>query len=301
MRCVRNGFQNKGLFCILLSMTENVPTVRQVAEVIDDCQKWFSHLLFSFFYSASTGGNLLEIPSSYTKWAQDPATKSGFQKNLLDDLTESSQALKEALDEAKVSIPPSRVAFEKLTQSYELFLSQLNHAQNELILSGAGTDPLTGFKINALLLPEVRRELDRRGRKGNPFSLAMIRLDGNPAEAELAYKLRAISTALRQGLRSFDDVYKVSNTDLLIALKHADLKGGFRFIERLKLELKNIQADFTFSSCVAEPDPADDLDRFLQNLAADLTQISSYGGGQTMKYEEISPLQRFVSTMKDKN
>ena len=283
-------------------MTEqNNVTVGQVAQVIEDCQNWLSNVVSLFFYSEKAEASAFKLPDSYAAWIGSPTVQAGFQKGLLDDIREFADEMKVALDEARDVHPPLRMSFEKFMKAYEKFISQLNRAQNELILSGTGVDKLTGFKINALMLPEIRRELDRRGRKGNPFSLAMLRLDGSSSAEERDFKMRAISTALRQGLRSFDDVYRMHNDlDLLVALKHADIKGGLRFIERLKAELKNIQANFTFSSCVAEPDPADDLESFLINLEADLTQIASHGGGQTVKYEEISPLQRFVSTLKDK-
>lgn len=275
-------------------------TVSQVAQVIEDCQSWLSGLLSSFFYSVTVDSSAFRLPDGYAGWIESPSTKSGFQKSLLEDIADAAAEMKVALDEAREVNPPLRVSFEKFLQSYEKFISHLNRAQNELILAGSGVDKITGFKINSLMLPEIRRELDRRGRKGNPFSLALLRLDGSVSSEERDFKLRAISTALRQGLRSFDDVYRMGDVDLLVALKHADIKGGIRFIERLKAELKNLQADFTFSSCVGEPDPADDLESFLVNLENDLTQIATHGGGQTMKHEEISPLQRFVSSLKNK-
>ncbi len=279
-------------------MTEqNAQTVSQITEIIEACQHWHSALLMHFFYSQSVPSGL---PDSYGVWINQSGSETVIQKALIDEIRRSADDLNISLNAAKSQTPPAREVFEKFTQSYDRFLMLLNKAQNELAMSGSGMDDITGFKIGALMIQEVKRELDRRGRNGNPFSMAMIRLDGENDFETRNFKLRAISTALRQGLRSFDDVYRLENDDLVIALKHADIKGGFRFIERLKSELKNLQAEFTFSSCVAEPDPSDDLQQFLKNLLDDLNLVASSGSGQTMKYEELSPLQRFVTNMKDK-
>ncbi len=279
-------------------MEENPHTVSHISEIIEACQHWYSGLLLDLFFPRKAESFLIDLPDLYKNWADESFSKPTFQKVLMDEIYRSGNELKSLLNNIKS--PPSREEFQNLSANYDRFIILLSKAQNEIALSGTGVDDITGFKIGALMMQEVKRELDRRGRKGNPFSMAMIRLDGENNTEDKNFKLRAISTALRQGLRSFDDVYRLENDDLVIALKHADIKGGFRFIERLKGELKSLQADFTFSSCVAEPDPADDMQQFLKNLLDDLNVAASSGTGQTIKYEELSPLQRFVSNMKDK-
>ncbi|PZP55256.1 MAG: hypothetical protein DI586_07470 [Micavibrio aeruginosavorus] len=278
---------------------EKALTVGQITEIIEACHIWYSELITYFFYPEDSTKTSFKIPAAYNEWIEDPSIRAAFQKIFLDEVRISAEEFSTSIEKANSSNPPLKEDFTRLTASYNHFIFLLNQAQNELILSGTGIDKITGFKVGALMMPEIKREMDRRGRRGNPFSMAMIRLDKGETKEDYDFQLRAISTALRHGLRSFDDVYRLDNNDLVVALKHADIKGGFRFIERLQLELKTMQATFTFSSCVAEPDPSDDLHLFMKNLSDDLNQIAKSGGGQTMKYEELSPLQRFVTNMKD--
>jgi diguanylate cyclase len=269
-----------------------------VAEVMEECQHWLSRIIDEIFYGA--GGALPEasLPALYTDWLNDPHTQKIIHRDLLATVRASGDSLKTALIDA-YEHPPQRANFSGFMQAFEDFMARLNRIENDSLLSGHGIDSLTGFKTGSVLVPELKRELDRRARRGNPFSVAMLRLDAVNTEEELDFRLKLMAKALRQCLRSFDDVYRLEAMDLIVGLKHSDLKGGMRFVERLKVEMKNLNVDFTFSSCIAEPDPADDINEFLKNLEKDLTLVAANGSGQSIRYEELSPLQRFVSNMKD--
>ncbi len=279
--------------------TPQKPDTQPIVEIMEDCQNWLSLALAALFYKEQSESFGFILPKSYLGWIDNSQTQSSIQKIFLDQVKASAATLQAALVKAKASQPPPREAFQQFMQAYEDFMARLNQIENDSLLSGHGIDSLTGFKNNSVLMIELKRELERRARRGNPFSVAMLRVDDSEDAEARNVKLRTISEALRRCIRSFDDVYRMGDTDLLIGLKHSDLKGGMRFIERLRVELKNLEADFTFSSCVAEPDPEDDMNVFLTNIEKDLTQIASAGGGQSAKYEDLSPLQRFVTSMKD--
>ena len=269
-----------------------------VVEVLEDCQHWFSQVLDSLFYG---DGNLykMDLPEIYYRWTATFETAHNFQKALIEQIGASEKTLKAALVVAVQNRPPVQKDFHDFLKSYEDFMGRLNGMENDSLLAGHGIDTLTGFKSHAVMMEDIKRELDRRSRRGNPYSVAMIRLDSITDVAVAEQRLKKLSAALRSCIRTFDDVYRINETDLLVSLKHSDLLGAMRFIERLKQEMKQLEADFTFTSCVAEPDPADNIDSLFQHLKKDLEQVAALGPGQSVIYEDISPLQRFVSSLKD--
>jgi len=275
-----------------------IPAEQPVIEVLEECQHWLSPVLVSLFYE---GGDktVHDLPALYHRWIESCANAEAFQQNLIQQIQASENTLKKTLAEAAKHTPPLQKEFDLFMQAYEDFMARMNSIENDSLLTGHGIDTLTGFKSQSVMMTEIKRELDRRSRRGHPYSVALIRLDGSPTGEEREGRLKTVSQALRKCLRSFDDVYRINETDMLVGLKHSDLKGGMRFIERLKQEMKELEATFTFTSCVAEPDPADNMDKMLENLMKDLEEVAARGPGHAVKYEDLSPLQRFVSTLKD--
>lgn len=271
-----------------------------VVEVLEDCQHWFSQVLNSLFYGE---GNLykMDLPEIYYKWTATFSSARNFQKALIEQIQASEQTLKMSLTAAVQNRPPSQSDFQEFLKAYEDFMGRLNGMENDSLLAGHGIDTLTGFKSHVVMMEDIKRELDRRSRRGNPYSVAIIRLDSITDVAVAEQRLKTLSTALRACIRTFDDVYRLNETDLLVSLKHSELMGAMRFIERLKQEMKQANADFTFTSCVAEPDPSDNIESLFKHLIKDLEQVAALGPGQSVKYEDVSPLQRFVSSLKDQN
>lgn len=271
------------------------PPAQPLSEVIEDCQHWLSNMLVGLFYSKSD--QPAALPKAYGEWIAHPQTEEKFRPALIDQLKHSAETMAACLQETLKSVPPKQHDFQQFLQAYEDFIGRLTNVENQRLLSDKGIDADTGFKTDAVLVDELKKELERRSRRGNPFSIAMIRIDGDAQNEEKEYQLKAIADAFRKCMRSFDDIYRAGDKDFVAGLKHSDLKGAFRFTERVKEELTSINAGFTFSSCVAEPDPADDIVGFLENMKGDLAKIIASGDGQVAKFEEISPLQRYVNNI----
>ena len=282
-------------------MTDTISApARSIIEVLDDCQKWYSETLLSLFYGDTSQWAASNLPKLYSEWINSPFTNTTFRQRVLEPLRLSGEKLNTTLQDAKKSNPPDQSAFQNFVRAYEAFMITLNGIQCEFVINSKDVDVQTGFKSSYLVLPEIKREFERRGRQGNSFSIIMIRIEAGDGAEENENRVRAMAMAVNQCLRGFDDVYRLNDTDILISLKVTDIKGGLRFVERLKGELKTLNAEFTFSSCVAEPDPASDITRFLKELEDDLSTASTHGGGQTIKYEDISPMQRFIANMKER-
>jgi len=273
-------------------------TAQPLADIIDDCLNWLSTTLPGIFYADAVKTS--DLPKTYTDWLAHPETANSFQSHLLEQIQRSADTMISALKEALQVTPPKPETFNQFMQAFEDFMSRLNVIENQTLLSEKGVDPQTGFKTSAILMAELKKELDRRSRRGNPFAIALIKIDGDADDEKKEYQLNSISSAFKKCMRSFDDIYRIGDKEFLAGLKHSDLKGGIRFTERVRDELKILNADFTFTSCVAEPDPLDDLPTFLNNMKKDLAQIAAGGQGQTLRFEELSPLQRYVNTIKDK-
>ncbi|MDD3019582.1 MAG: hypothetical protein PHX61_01215 [Alphaproteobacteria bacterium] len=189
--------------------------------------------------------------------------------------------------------------FDMFWQTYEGFSNQIQRIEKDSLLSDFGVDIKTGLRSSAVMIVELERELERRARRGQPFSIAILRIDDEELRTSEAV-LEKTSFAIGKTIRSFDDAYVSGDGEFIISLKHSDTNGGLRFVSRFNQALKfDLGADFTVSSCVAEPLPGDDVPSLLANIRADLDSITGTGKGVTGQYEEISPLNRFLQKLEE--
>lgn len=143
------------------------------------------------------------------------------------------------------------------------------------------------------LMHDLECELERRARGGHPFALIQVRMN---VSTDKMFLLQAF----RLSTRIFDDIYEYKNdTDLLLNLKHCDSKGAFRFIDRLKHKLNDLgHGKILFEACVVEPIPGDKLENLLQHVDDDINKLSLMGLGEAGQYQDISPLRRYVDSLK---
>jgi diguanylate cyclase (GGDEF)-like protein len=206
---------------------------------------------------------------------------------------------------------PSFIAFDALSVLFEEFTHNIRRLQQDLLRENSGLDPMTGLRNTASLDVDLHREMERLARQGRPFSLALVRIDNLDAITEQAgvpraeQVIRNVADMIRKSLRSFDDAYRITDNEFILSLKQADIRGGLRALERLRLELerKSIVYDekgnrtnpMTLSCCVAEPVPGEHTRDLIENLRADL-----HGADKSeniiLEYHEMSPLQRFIKT-----
>ncbi len=272
-----------------------------VTLIIEDYNGWFANIIKSSFYRPET---LPEIstPESFSVWASHLREQKKVDANLIDRLTQTHQYLIESGNKLINSRgTPDQKVFDFFIQSHEDFISRLVRLEIDSLLATSGIDQLTGFRTEAVLIADLERELERRARRGNPFTICLTRIDEQKNVDHLLSNIHTASQAIRTCMRNFDDAYRLRENEFLISLKHADTRGGLKFIERLNEELKKIAADFTMSSCVAEPIPGDDLSEMMKNIRLDLEKIAMGGGGDVSQYEDISPLQRFVKSIAGKD
>lgn len=194
---------------------------------------------------------------------------------------------------------PTQEMFQNFWQAYEGLMGLLHRLEKDSLLGDLGIDPVTGLRSSKVMRKDLERELERRSRRGQPFSIAMTRIDGadNCKDNE---KVKLAAKNVQKTIRSFDDAYVMGAGEFLISLKHTDVNGAMRFSSRLTEALKmDVDVKFTMSSCVAEPMPGDSIDDLLANTRKDLDHIAGLGAGASGQYEDISPLGRYVMSLKD--
>jgi len=112
--------------------------------------------------------------------------------------------------------------------------------ENARLYELAIRDGLTGLTVRRYFLARLQEELDRAHRYRQPFCLLMIDIDhfkmvndtrGHPAGDQV---LRAISTRLKNELRSTDLMSRYGGEELVVLLPNQDRQQGFRVAEKLR-------------------------------------------------------------------
>jgi len=208
-------------------------------------------------------------------------------------------------------VPPLK-EYNELSRHYEEFIQMMRRMELDEAVENSGFDERTGLRSVKLLKDDVSREMERRARRGNPFSLALVKINGFKEEwrddDETFYSMvRQVSEQIKEVLRSFDDAYFLGGEYFLLCLKHADMVGSQAAIARLNMSINSTEIappdapkeQISVSTVVSEPTQGDNLENMLENMKKDLVGIDSKG--TVVQYNDISPLQRYIHSMgKDK-
>lgn len=292
--CPLNLFVKLGYTGKMIQETQSTTSFSHLAE---EYGVWYAQTVRAIFYPQDTA----QKPSTPTLVDALPDIHDRIKKSgVIERLKVSQESLHDMADKMlSAGGVPVVATFDSFWQTYEGFSSQLRRVEKDMVLSDFGIDMQTGLRSATVMMTELARELERRSRKGQPFSVAMLRID-DPVLRGDEKTLGFVARAVQKTIRTFDDAYISGDGEFLISLKHSDAAGGLRFVTRFKDALGNgEEVNFTVSSCVAEPLPGDELDDLLKNVRADLEDIASQARGATGQHEEISPLNRFLQSLKD--
>ena len=266
--------------------------------ILRDYATWFGEVMRTAFYSTDAKQREGIVPPAIA-----PALEPHFQsinQTIPDQIFESEIYLAESTKKLLAgNKAPDADTFQKFWQAYEGMLGLLHRLEKDEVMAGSGIDPETGLRSAAVMLPDLERELERRARRGQPFCIALTRIDGDENNKDPEKRKLAV-ICLKKTVRSFDDAYVTGQGDFLVSLKHADVNGGLKFSVRLNDALKrNENVNFTMSCCVAEPMPGDNMEELITNTRVDLNHIAQLGAGASGQYEDLSPLSRYVQSLKD--
>ncbi len=264
-------------------------------EILQDYADWSSQVILAAFYPEKVLMNSVEAPQSLHNSLSEVFDKGSLNDAQIDDLAE----IQKELHVSAVSIlehkgiKPEFDAFDKFLRLFETFVERLERLQLDSVLSNFGVDVETGLRSASVIKVELERELERRARRGQPFSVVMCLID-RATEATLPEQMKVVSAALKMCMRSFDDAYLSGKNEILISLKQTENEGALKFVERLKNALGRLKATFSMSFCVAEPEPGENVDTLLSHIRGDLKDIAKERAGEAAEFEDISPLQRFI-------
>jgi GGDEF domain-containing protein len=272
--------------------------IEPISLIIEDYAEWFSRIVKSSFYHDKKNSAALEAPKSFIEWLTTTEKNDQLDGAIIERLKQTHAYLLESAQKMlSSSTTPEVSVFDFFMQSYESFISRLIRFEIDILYATTGVDQDTGFRTGNILLQDLTREMDRRSRRGSPFSLCLTRIDGDWPDEKLRQHTKIAASSVQACIRSFDDVYRLNKNEFLISLKQTDNKGALKFVDRLNRELKKNAAPFLMSSCVAEPIPGDDINELIDNIRKDLDRMIEKGQGGAGEYEDVSPLARFVNAI----
>ncbi len=289
---------------------------RKLAAVLDDHAEWFGLAVRKIFYP-ETSEDPLDMPESFQAWLSEVQNEDFLQKSVLQNIKRVHDELMETADKmfksADPKFKPDIMMFETFCNLYEGFVTQLRRLEFDAAQADSGIDPMSGLRSREAMVIELRRELERRSRRGRPFGLAVARIDNYDKIRELCDEtwqmeiMAVLGRLIRKCIRSFDDGYRSAEAEFVMSLKHADANGGKAAINRLRAFLEQEKLfvpngdggtePLTMSYCVAEPLPGDTLEELMDNMRNDLDRYKHEGGDKALEYHEQSPLSRLIHNM----
>jgi diguanylate cyclase len=265
--------------------------------ILQDYADWSSQIIRATFYPEKILKSTINAPRPLGPKLAELSSSHQISQAVIDEFLTRQTELHAHVDTMlKIEGRPELEVFDKFLALYDDFSQRLDRFDVDSMLADFGVDTVTGLRNATVLIPDLERELERRARRGHPFSVVIGQVD-NPDPAKMPEQIKLIAKGLRICMRSFDDAYLSGKNEFLVSLKQTDNAGALRFVERLKDVLANHEATFTMSFCAAEPMPGDDMNALLANVRNDLKELASQSSGEAVEYEEISPLQRFVKSI----
>lgn len=280
--------------------------------VLDEHITWYGKQLEYYF----EGRPVREpAPRVFHEWLAKIQKSRGMGENMVRRISRAHEEMETAADKFVEAIEEGKrlphKEFKELTRHYEEFIQMMRRVELDQVFENSGFDDKTGLRSPKLMADDVAREMERRSRQGNPFSLAIVKINNYSAdwqkyEEDHQLMIRLVSDQIRDCLRSFDDAYYMGDEYFLLALKQTDVIGSKSAVYRLNngITVNHIKApggtdeEISVSTVVCEPTPGDSLDDLIRNMKNDLNGIDDKG--TVVQFNDISPLQRYIHSITKK-
>ncbi len=280
--------------------------------VLDQHVVWYGKIIKGYFEGKPFTDPFPEI---FGTWI----TKAKKDKDVNEKTAERLERLhQEMMDSARIFVAKCNLAFEtppldeykEFTKYYEEFIQAIRRVERDHAIENSGFDEKTGLRSVRMLRGDIAVEMERVARQGNPFSIALLRVNNfkpiwdEPEYEEYAYAVvQGFGHKIKESLRAFDDAYYLGQSYFLLSLKHADMVGADAALSRLNKATKDktilLPSGDVFAlsttAVVFEPSPAEKLDDMLANMKADIENADHTMA--VFKYNDLSPLQRYVKDM----
>ncbi len=283
-----------------------------IMPVLDEYVVWYGKLMKAYFEGVPFSG---EVPPVFSDWLE-----KAIKENSIDELTaERVKRIHAGMVEAAQDFAlkylsrdnPPLEQYDELNRHYEEFIQIMRRLELDHATENSGFDEKTGLRSSKLLASDFAREMERRARRGNPLSLALVKINNYKPEwgknpVEMREMIRNISDRMKDCLRSFDDAYYLGNEYFILALKHADMLGSQAAVSRLNQDINRAHIavpgsdddEVSISTVISEPSPGDSLETLLDNMKKDLAGIDAKG--TVVQYNDLSPLQRYIHSIDKK-
>jgi len=281
---------------------ENNSKFEKLAPIMEDYADWFGRIAVCVsYYDEEVHPENVMAPLSFQAWIEEDSTKQILNPLVIEDLTKSHDDMVQIgtgiLDIVKTRKKPPRDSFEEFKHLYGAFISRIRRLEKDSAVAGSGIDEATGLRNPKTIEADLKKEMERLSRQGNPFSLVLTRIDRFAGQPDQNVALAISVSNIKRCMRSFDDAYYLGNGHFLLSLKHADIIGAQAAAGRLQQFLKedeNNEAKMTMSYCLAEPVPGDEIPELMKNMNDDLANNLNEQD-VVLKFLEVSALERFVN------
>ncbi len=284
--------------------------IESITPILDEHVVWYGQMMRVYF---ERQGTVPKTPGVFQEWIE----KSEMEKSVSEPIAARLRRLHgDMIAAGSIFIAKAMMwdvnplkEFNEFTRHYEEFIQFMRRIEREQTLENSGIDEKTGLRSLKVMKEDLTREMHRRSRRGSPFALALIKIndfndDWMKEDEAFILTIRKISDQMRQTLRSFDDAYYLGGQYFLVSLKHADRVGSQAASGRLSAGIhdahiaqpQNPGKEITVVVLVAEPVEGDDIDTMIDNMKKDLEGINAKG--TVLAYNDLSPLQRYVHTIK---
>lgn len=276
----------------------------KLAPVLEEYADWFGSISLCVAYPEEEQSiNLVVTPVSFSAWLEDSQKEEEITpiiaeeiNKIHEDMTRAGTAL---LNDLKSGTKPAHSNFVEFKNLYTSFLTRMRRLEKDNALDGSGLDEETGLRSAKTIEDDLKKEMDRLSRQGNPFSLVATSINFFAAAPDQNAALKIAVENVKRCVRSFDDAYYLGNGNFLLSLKHADIIGAQACVNRLQQYLRedeNNSGKMTMSYCMAEPVPGDNAKTLIANMLQDLSDHMNEAD-VTLKFLEMSELERFVNKM----
>lgn len=274
-----------------------------LAPVLEDYANWFGNIALCTAYPGEGGDpETIASPVSFKVWLESVESGGDFSADIVEGITKIHDDMArigvKIVDHLKQNKKPELQDFSEFQNLYSAFLSRIRRMEKDSALEGSGIDETTGLRAVEVLESDLKKEMERLSRQGNPFSLVFTRIDSFAGQQDQEAALKIAVTSIKRCMRSFDDAYYLGLGQFLVSLKHADIIGAQAATNRLQQSLREDKENtgkMTMSYCMAEPIPDDKITPLVDHMREDLNEHLNEKDA-VLKFIEMSPLERFVNS-----
>lgn len=302
-------------------MRENkVEILEKIHPVLEDFTEWYSRVMHIAVSNLSSDTfDVPNVPKSLEIFLDDVDQQELHEYVQVEKVKDLQSGLKKAAEKLFLTAKderglPKKVAFEEFSDNFFNFFSALRRIEWGAMVAETGLDELTGLRNRYVVIRELDRELERLMRQGKQFTVIMCVIDhfdtfkDHFSDDEQREITRVAGEAIRNTIRVYDDGYRISRSEFVICLKHTDMSGGYKFLDRMRDAIDNLdykinmdgkQIPLSLSYNLGEPMEGDKMDDFLKHMKSELNTQIADSQDTIIEYTDVSPLQQYINQNED--